>query len=247
LNSVEAANIAFRGGQLKVGFQALLLKLASRDVHTLYDEPREILGEDFIAPDEIMRAREGIVYDEQAIQGLMTSLPSKEVLESCRKNNFMVVAGPPRSLSFLEVLNTKPFYVPKYNRNRYSDDTRRGDHAFTRNDKVDLGWLIIRKDVLPGSTGKTDEQLRDMVSSFEAIPNIAEVAWAIGTYKAVRDVRLLSDCYTLTSSITDVIPDQREESRSMYLGKFHYSGMFFFDLDHHGQQRQWIGVVTKRK
>lgn len=78
-----------------------------------YDLARSILGQDFISPKEIAKARNVTYSDEQLAQAAAT-LPSQEVPQWFRDHNFFLIAGPPSEKSLLEVreLKSERFYSP---------------------------------------------------------------------------------------------------------------------------------------
>jgi hypothetical protein len=162
-----------------------------------YDTARMILGKDFISPEDIAKAR-GVVYtEEQLLHFGKTMTPSQEVLKWCRDNDYMIVAGPPRPMSLLEVrdLNQKYFYSETGG--WYANDKEK----FARNDKVEPWWIMLRKKPIDDSTDKNWTEQQKLLQPAEFVPNAAEVTWAVTTYKAVRGVYLLPNVYVRTSSV----------------------------------------------
>lgn len=155
---------------------------------------QSILGADFITPEEVSKSR-GIVYTEDQIIKFGYTLPSQEVLVWCRNNSYMVIAGPNQSLSLIEVRELKCEYFYSRSGGWYSEQ------KFAHNDKVDTRWIMVRKKPVPESTSKTWDEQQELLSDVEVTPNVAEVVWAITTYKAVRDIYLLPNMYVRTSSL----------------------------------------------
>lgn len=160
-----------------------------------YDLARSILRKDFISPEEIEEARSVIYTDEQLIK-LGDTLPTQEMLEWCCDNDMMLVAGPPKAMSLLDirVINASYFYSKKDG--WYTNKTEK----FSRDDKVETVWIALRKEPVAGSFNKNWSKQNDLVTAPMVVPNAAETVWGLTTYKAVRNVYLFPDCYVRTSS-----------------------------------------------
>ena len=184
-----------RGDEFKAGLRGLIARLSTKAPD--YSVAREILGNDFVSPEEIATARRGVVYNPKQLLELGNTVPSKDVLEWCRDNGFMVVAGPSRPTSLLDIreLERSHFYTKEGG--WYANDSE----TFARNDKATCRWLILRKEPVPGSTNKTWNEQEKLLSEVEVVPNAAEMVWGMTAYKAVRGVYLLSSVYVRTSSV----------------------------------------------
>lgn len=157
-----------------------------------------ILGKDFISPEDVMNSRKGITYTEEQLTQFGETVPAQEILEWCRDNNFMLVAGPNRPMSLLEIRTMKNGYFYSKDGGWYADQN------FSQKDKVETKWYMIRKNPAPESTSKNWEEQQPLISDAETVPNSAEFTWAITTYKAVRDVYLFGGIYVRTSSLVSV-------------------------------------------
>jgi len=157
----------------------------------------KILGNDFIPPEEIMRSRKrkGIIYTDEQLMQFKKTVPTREILRWCRNNNFMLVAGPSRPMSLLEIRAIRNSHVFPKKRGWYAN------HRFSQEDKVETKWYMIRKEPVPGSTYKSLKRQLALLSDVETVPNIAELTWAITAYKAVRDICLFGETYARTSSV----------------------------------------------
>lgn len=160
-----------------------------------YDLARHILGNDFISPKEVMSARDGVVYTDKQLTQFGETVPSQEVLEWCRDNGYMLVAGPNRPMSLLEVRALRKDYFYSKEVGWYAEQ------AFARNDKAETRWIMLRKEPVPQSTSKNWNEQQALLSDDEVTPNVAEVAWCVTTYKAVRNTYLLPSFYVRTSSL----------------------------------------------
>ena len=179
-----------------------------------YGLAHEILGQDFITPEEVARAK-GLVYTDDFLQQFENTLPSEDVLRYCRENGFVLVAGPPQSMNLLEIRNLKPEYFYSKSGGWFAEDRQR----FSREDKVNPGWLALRKEPVSNSTSKNWDEQFQLLADAEQVPNAAEVVWGLTTYKAVRDIYLLPNVYVRTSSLGS-------GGLRVYVGHFDGAGLF---------------------
>ena len=162
-----------------------------------YDLARTILGKDFISPEEIVEARGAIVYTDEQLAKFGETLPAQDVLEWCRDNGMMLVAGPPQAMSLLDIRNLNPEHFYSKQGGWYADDAQK----FAANDKAETIWIALRKEPVKGSFSKNWAEQERLVKAPMIVPNAAEVVWCLTTYKAVRDIYLLPTLYVRTSSI----------------------------------------------
>lgn len=165
-----------------------------------YELVRTILGKDFISPEDVMNSRKGITYTEEQLAQFGETVPAQEILEWCRDNNFMLVAGPNRPMSLLEIRTMKNGYFYSKEGGWYAEQKQK----FSQNDKVETKWYMIRKDIVPESTSKNWDEQHALIADTEFVPNAPEFVWAITTYKAVRGIYLFGGIYTRTSSLDSV-------------------------------------------
>lgn len=161
---------------------------------------RDILGKDFISPKEIATARD-LTYSPEHLAEFGRTLPDEKTLKWCAQKGFMLMAGPPSPMSFLDVFGLKPddFYT--------KDPKEQAQHGYisTTREKVASGWLVLRKDPLPGSVGLAGYDQFQLLPKFERMAYAVEVIWGLTTYKAVRDIRLLSTFSVRTGSVKDKV------------------------------------------
>ncbi len=197
-----------------------------------YSYARNIFGDDFISPEEVAKKRPRAVYTEKQFAQFSRTLPSEEVLQWGKDNGCMLVAGPPKDMSFKEVYNLKPGY---FSLNYNIFDVK---NSLPQNDEVKPRWIMIRKKPITDSTRKNWYQQQKLVSNLEIVPNTTEVVWAITTYKEVRDIYLLKG-YVRTSSINGNVDHGS-------VGGFNSEGLRirnFSDEDTDGD----LGLLTERK
>src|SRR3989338_2778710 len=158
---------------------------------------RDILGVDFVTPEEMMSARPGIVYTNSQMAEFERTLPCGEELEFLRDQEATLVPGPQARMSLLDIraLRSEYFYC-KNKKGWYLDVCEQ----FSHKDKVGAKWLKIRKKPASYSAGKNLDDMRLRLSGEGYVPNIAEVAWSVTSYRAVRNIRLFPHIFVWTSS-----------------------------------------------
>jgi hypothetical protein len=109
----------------------------------------------------------------------------------------MLVAGPPKAMSILDIRALhKPFFYSKEG-GWYAERSEK----FARNDKAEPVWIALRKEPVADSRNKDWNEQQALVTDPMVVPNAAEAAWGVTTYKAVRGVYLLPNVYVRTSSV----------------------------------------------
>jgi hypothetical protein len=156
----------------------------------------EILGDDFISPEEIAAVC-GFAYSKDQVADLERILPDKETLEWLKRNDFMLVAGPSYEMSFLDVYK----FEWTVNFGECSWYTEFCEEPFVCDEKLTCCWYMIRKNIVPNSTYKTWGEQQRLLSNFERVPTAVELVWGMICYKAVRNVYLLEDLFAHTSSV----------------------------------------------
>lgn len=186
-----------RGGEFQAHVLEGILRFSAKEPDFVL--ARSILGNDFIAPEEIAAARSGIVYVAEDLDELERTLPPQAELEWLRDNGFMLAAKPPQSKtrSLLEIRELKPDYFYTSTGGWYSNDRER----FAREERTGNGWLKLRKGPVPNSMRKNWNEQQSLLSGIEYVPDSAQVAWGVTTYHAVRGVYLFPRVYVRTSSL----------------------------------------------
>ena len=182
-----------RGGEFQTYIVAGIARFTAKMPD--YDLARTILGKDFISPENVMKSRKAIVYTDDQLAQFGDTVPKPEVLEWCRDNGYILVAGPNRPMSLLEVRDLKRGHFYSKEGGWYAEQ------KFAENDKADTRWILLRKEPVPGSTSKNWNEQQALLSDDEVTPNVAEVAWCVTTFKAVRNTYLLPSVYVRTSSL----------------------------------------------
>ena len=154
---------------------------------------RELLGDDFISPEEIASAR-GLRYSEEQTAELYRTLPNRGTVEWLEQNGYTLVAGPPYEVSLLDI-NSRFLLAG-------GDDWRTNEReTFAREEKVSCRWYMLRGGWTPNSPGKTWSEQVSLLQSGETVPTAVELLWALTSHKAVRGTYLVSDMFLRTSSV----------------------------------------------
>jgi len=148
---------------------------------TNYDFARTMLGSNFVSPEEIALKR-GITYTDEQLDRFGDTLPSKDALRWCRYNGMMLVAGPPESMSLLDVRRLYPGFFCEEEGGWYADRAQK----FAKGDKVQPSWLAFTADPRTIRYAKDRTQrLSLMTEESMSIPNAAQVVWCLTTHVAV--------------------------------------------------------------
>lgn len=183
-----------RGGEFQIYLRVGIYRFTTKALN--YETAKMILGKDFISPEEIAKAR-CVTYTEGELAKFGETLPPQEVLEWCRDNVCMLVAGPPSAMSLLEVRDLKNEYFYSKKDDWYSDEAQK----FAQSDKVEPVWFALRKESIADSFKKNWSEQSELVGEPMIVPNAAEVVWGLTTYRAVLGIYLLPNFYVRTSSL----------------------------------------------
>lgn len=124
-------------------------------------------------------------------RGRLSVIPwSSEELESCKSTHVLF----PGYLLSLNELRSKVRKAFDKGQDWYNQQ------AFANEEKVELAWHLIRRDILPGSTSKIWTEQEAMVPKNEHIPDAATFAFGIVLFWKTRKMRLYQHVYARTSS-----------------------------------------------
>lgn len=196
---------------------------------------RDILGDDFISPEEVMNVYAS-PYRKHELANLRKTVPNLKTLKWLLENGYMLIAGPDTDLNLIGVRSRdRSIFCPENDDYGWFTDRR---HNSVQRDWVRGGdWLMLRKSEVPDSRNKSWGEKLKLLTSPEQPPNIAEACWGIATYRKVRGVCLHLNSYTTTSSL-----DGRNRRISVgYLSKrgIHIS------FDWRGDRGDGIGSVIR--
>ena len=166
-----------------------------------YDLARTILGDDFISPEEIQEGSyyTRLKYGDEMLQYFTDTLPCEDALEWLRDNNYVLIAGPPSSMSILDVrgLHNRLFY--SYYRAWY-DECEWASSEWQKEAKPE--WLMVRKGAVPDSVDKPLKEQVKLLLKGEHVPSVVEVAWCESRYKEIRGKWLFGLIEVRTSTLT---------------------------------------------
>jgi len=183
-----------KGGEFQAYVVAGIARFTAKAPN--YDLAKTILGKGFISPEEIATAR-GLTYTDEQLAKFGDTLPAQDVLEWCRDNGMMLVAGPPKPMSTLDIRSIKIDYFDSREGGWYSNKSEK----FARNDKAEPVWIALRKEPVAESLNRNWSEQSDLVAEPMVVPNAAEALWGFTTYKAVRSIYLLPNLCVRTSSV----------------------------------------------
>ncbi len=221
-----------RGGEFQTQVVDVIRRFAAKQPD--YTLAKQILGDDFITPEEIAKAR-GVVYSPEQIESLANTILPEDTLRWCRDNGYAIMAAPPAAMSLIEVRSLHADHFYSKTGGWYTGDKEK----FSRDDKTTPGWLAIRKDIVPKSASKNWNEQHALLSGVEYVPNAAEMSWFVTTYFEVRGIRLLERIYVRTSSLDS-------GGNRVGVGDFDAKGLIvdnYWDAFRHG----YLGLASARK
>jgi len=167
-----------------------------------YEEAREILGNDFISPEElkIKKSQRWFDYSQKQLSFFRGSIPSKSVLEFGRKYDYILFPGPGWDMDTARILFVNS--AGKKDSFGYVNNW-----VEIRDFTVGPRWYMMRKYPVPGSDSvKYYSSMENLISKHEFIPNLAMVMWGITTYAIARNINLFNDFEIVTHMQPFCIP-----------------------------------------
>jgi len=194
----------------------------------------EILGEDYVSPEEVSKAH-GFNYSEEQKTILALTMPNFRMLKWLERYGYMLVATLPikSCLSLFRLICNQPYY-----RSREGWCTRPPQSFFREETLRAAAWLMIRKQPYMGSSNKTWAFQQDFLTRGEYIPNAIEVTYAFTTYHRVRGVCLLYGVYVRTSSVD-------ENGQHVIVGNNNAEGINVCEFRNE-EHVNYVGVLTAR-
>ena len=221
-----------KGGEFQAYVVAGIARFTAKAPN--YDLAKTILGKGFISPEEIATAR-GLTYTDEQLAKFGDTLPAQDVLEWCRDNGMMLVAGPPKPMSTLDIRSIKIDYFDSREGGWYSNKSEK----FARNDKAEPVWIALRKEPVAESLNRNWSEQSDLVAEPMVVPNAAEALWGFTTYKAVRSIYLLPNLCVRTSSLVS-------DGHHVHVGIFGALGLLVYS-NWDSRRVDLLGLASARK
>lgn len=183
-----------------------------------YEIARSILGDNFIAPEEIEVARH-LPYNKAVLAHHVNTIPSESILRLCKKNGYTIIAGPPSLSTLYDIYGLNPRLF-----------THDGQHygnwlwanqcysSFFIDKSVSTDWAILKKSSVSSPNGHTAEDHEKALNGYERVPDLIEVTWGITTLMEVRGILPIPDG---TSSGTSTRIRSSKNLSGVLLGAYH--------------------------
>lgn len=142
----------------------------------------KIMGRNYIGLDDIAEHSDIIIFQED--REFFSRIPySQALLEQCQHTHILIPGFP---LGVLDIF----IKVPE-SHFHFDSDPWWISEKFTAERKMEKRWYLIRRNVLPGSAGKSyEDQTKMVVEHGEDIPMGCELIYAIVFYYLVTGIRL---------------------------------------------------------
>jgi len=141
---------------------------------TSQDRARKILGPNFLGIEEATTHFDAAV--ELRWHADLASVPfSESTLEECRATHLLVAGSP---MTVLDVRANTTRASKAFDSFAYGEiwfNTER----FATSEKVNVGWYLLRKEVVPGSVERSFRQQCAMLAAKEEVPRACELVYAM--------------------------------------------------------------------
>lgn len=161
-----------------------------------FDSASQILGRDFISPEDVVQRRSGVTYSKERLREFRRNFPDEDLLRQCAGEGFVLLPSPPSARSLHGVRSMDPSLFFK-GRGWYLGMKE----PFAYREKVRLPWFAMRKEQPPTWLNKPFDGQRQLLPYVERVLNAVETAWFLTTYRAVIGTPLLPGIALRTSSI----------------------------------------------
>lgn len=155
---------------------------------------REIMGRNYFGIEEAIR-HFGVNPSRQQLAALSEVPFTEATLEECKNTHVLAAVFP---LSILEIRgkilgNQRLFYNQDwYNRESFAKDRREAE------------WHLVRKTLVPNSTGKTWNEQRALLAKNEETPTARVMVYTIIGHFLVTGERLFENIYVRCSDVDSV-------------------------------------------
>ena len=192
---------------------------------------REIMGKNFFGVEEAIK-HFGVNPSKQQLAALAEVPFSEEVLKSCNDTHILIAAFPLSILDIRGIIKKQPDRSLFYSHDWYDKQ------AFAK-DKGEVGWQLVRKEPVVGSTSKTWNEQQALLSKDEETPAARIVVYTmVGHFLSTRE-RLFKKAYVRCV-------DLGSDGYRVYVGRF-ASGGLRVDGSWDGGRDGGLGVSAARK
>jgi hypothetical protein len=177
---------------------------------------RGIMGDNYLGPEEV-RQGYGVIYADDEVAALGEIPFPVKTLQACNKTH-VLVAGSPLTINDIHSKADDAFGRIEWNRRE----------PFAKNQRVRIGWYLLRRDAVSGSTNKTYPDQATLLTNEEEVPHACEVVYMAALYYLTWRKRLLLD--------SDVVCCDKD-SKHHHVAVGSYRGRLNV---HHG----WMGITS---
>lgn len=134
-------------------------------------------------------------YDNASLLSFDLNKPKSKQVEWCSKNSYLIIPGPPRPLSVIEIHQVAKYFFCTTRNPWFASEDR------VNNDRVESRWYIVRDGVLENSESRPMIDQMSLMRPKERLLNVAEVAWLEVISKINFKRFLLPSFSTRTSTV----------------------------------------------
>lgn len=193
---------------------------------------QQIMGHNFLGLDAVI-TKFGVHMTEQELLNYPEIPWSEDELNEVRDTHLLVAGYP---LTIVEIRAKAPRTPKTFY--RYEDGWY-NNQRFATEERVGLGWHLIRKDIVPNSTRKTWSEQQKLISPNEEVPGACDFVYAIVLYYLVTGGRLFPSVYARCSSVDS-------GGSHVYVGCFDADGLRVHSR-WDGHRRGSVGVASAWK
>jgi len=201
---------------------------------TSQNRAREILGRNFLGIEVATKHFDAAFTSETPVA--LASVPfSESTLEEC-KTTHLLVAGFPMTVLDVRANTTrgsKAFDSYAYGEIWFNTE------RFATTEKVNLGWYLLRKEVVSGSVERSFWQQQTMLSPKEEVPRACELVYALVLYflALTQGRHLLLDCAARCIDLDSL-------GRRVWVGS-DSGGIFIYSCDEGPKERTGVAAIRK--
>lgn len=156
---------------------------------------RQIMGKNFLGIEDVQR-HFGVQFSPEELAGLAEVSFPEHALVDCEATHILFPGYP------LTILDVHQRTQKKGQKLFYSNrDAWYNNQPFAREEKVGLGWHLIRRDIVHNSTNKTYEEQQKLLRG-ESVSRACEVVYMTMLYYLVTGNRLFERIYARCQDVS---------------------------------------------